>query len=160
VQEPKVVTSRVTTQKPITRFMKTSPAVGPNTLVPPSVSTAAPPPSPPEPQLPPSPAAGNQAQTEIIPVSSGQKGGSCSATKRVAPEEAKDKEEAKVTSADKAEAKAHDALYFRKNLVIRLTSLPRLGRMPPSSSISSQRRKMDSRAGPAERHASESMGQS
>jgi hypothetical protein len=48
-------------------------------------------------------------------VSSGQKGGSCSATKRVAPEEAKDKEEAEVTSADKAEATARDAIVFAKN---------------------------------------------
>jgi hypothetical protein len=54
---------------------------------------------------------------EIIPVSSGKRGGSCSATKRAAPEESQDKglEETEVTSADKAEASAKDAVDFPAN---------------------------------------------
>jgi hypothetical protein len=53
-----------------------------------------------------------QAQKEVIPVSSGQKDGSCSGTKRASTEEAPDNEEAKVTSTDKAEAPANDAIVF------------------------------------------------
>jgi hypothetical protein len=54
---------------------------------------------------------------EVIPVSSGRKDGSCSATKRASPEEAQDRgqEEVEVTSADKAEATAHDAFVFSAN---------------------------------------------
>jgi hypothetical protein len=93
--------------------MKTSPAFGPNTpIIPPNTSTAAPPKSPTHPQPSTSPATGEQAQKEVIPVSSGQKDGSCSGTKRAATEEAQDNEEAEVTSADKAEAMANDAIVF------------------------------------------------
>jgi hypothetical protein len=108
-----VVTSLVTTQKTITNFMMTSPAVGPNTpIIPPSTSTVAPQTSPAKPQPSISPAAGKQAEEEVITISSGQKDGSYSGTKRAAAEEAKDKEEAEVTSADKAEAPANDAIVF------------------------------------------------
>ena len=50
-------------------------------------------------------------------MSSGRKDGSCSATKRAAPEEDQDKgpEEAKVTSIDKVEASAKDAIAFLAN---------------------------------------------
>jgi hypothetical protein len=61
------------------------------------------------------PAARKQAQEEVIPVSCGQKDGSCSRTKRATAEEAKDKEDAEVTSADKAEAPANDAIIFPEN---------------------------------------------
>jgi hypothetical protein len=54
---------------------------------------------------------------QVIPVSSVRKDGSCSAAKWAAPEEAQDKgqEEAEVTSADKVEAGAHDAIVFPAN---------------------------------------------
>jgi hypothetical protein len=54
---------------------------------------------------------------DVIPVSNGKGGGSCSTTKRAAPEGAQDKgpEEAEVTSADKAEAVAKDAIVFPTN---------------------------------------------
>jgi hypothetical protein len=68
-----------------------------------------------KPQPSTSPATGKQTQEEVIPVSSGQKDGSCSGTKRAAAEGAKDKEEAEVTSADKAEAPANDAIIFPEN---------------------------------------------
>jgi hypothetical protein len=64
------------------------------------------------PQPPPYSTARNQAQEETIPVSSERRDGSLSKTKRVDAEEAKDKEEAEVTFADKAEAPANDALVF------------------------------------------------
>ncbi|KAM0913770.1 hypothetical protein ACQ4PT_011943 [Festuca glaucescens] len=58
------------------------------------------------------PAAGKQASKEVIPVSRGRKDESCSGNFRAAAEKAKDKEEAEVTSADKAEAPADDAIVF------------------------------------------------
>jgi hypothetical protein len=48
---------------------------------------------------------------EVIPVSSGRNDGSCTATKRAAPEEVQ-QEEAEVNYADKAEATSHDAIVF------------------------------------------------
>jgi hypothetical protein len=97
---------------PITSFMKTSPTIGPNTpVIPPSTSTAL----PNHLQLNLNLQAGDQAQVEVITVSSGQKDGSFSGTKRAAPEESKNKEEAEVTSAENAEAPANDALTFPKN---------------------------------------------
>ncbi|KAK1662605.1 hypothetical protein QYE76_050764 [Lolium multiflorum] len=81
----KVTTSRANTQKPITNYLKMSPAIGPTTPAPPSTSNTAPKPTPPEAQPSPDPAA--NAQVEIIPVSSEKGGGSCSAAKRNAPEE-------------------------------------------------------------------------
>jgi hypothetical protein len=54
---------------------------------------------------------------ETIPVSNRKGGGSCSATKRAAPEEAQYKgaEQAEVTSADKVEASAKDVVTFPAN---------------------------------------------
>ncbi|KAK1649284.1 hypothetical protein QYE76_067089 [Lolium multiflorum] len=103
----KIPASRVNTQKPITKYLRTSPVVPPVTPTPPSTSNQAPHPSPPEAQPSPDPAA--QA-LEVIPVSSEKVGGSCSATKRAAPEGPQDKtpEEAEVNSQDKAEALAND----------------------------------------------------
>ncbi|KAM0910076.1 hypothetical protein ACQ4PT_014405 [Festuca glaucescens] len=109
----KVVPSRSKTQKTFTTFFKTSPTVvAPNTpVIPPSTSTAIPQQTPADPQ--PSPdAAGEQAPKEVIPVSSGRKDESCSGNFRAAAEETKDKEESEVSSADKAEAPANDALVF------------------------------------------------
>lgn len=75
----------------------------------------APQPTPPETHPTPDPAA--ETQMEIIPVSSGKGGGSCSATKRAAPEEPQEKgpEEAEITSTDKAEASAKDVVVFLAN---------------------------------------------
>ncbi|KAK1677143.1 hypothetical protein QYE76_037991 [Lolium multiflorum] len=111
----KVTASRASTQKHITSFLKTSPAVGPVTPAPPSASNPAPQPSPPEAHPAPDPAA--DTQVEIIPVSSVKKGGSCSETRQAAPENAQDKgpEEAEVTSTDKVEASAKDAVGFPAN---------------------------------------------
>jgi hypothetical protein len=58
----KITTSRVTTQKPITSFLRTSPAVGPATPVPPSTSNTAPQPTPPEAHPTPDPAAETQVE--------------------------------------------------------------------------------------------------
>ncbi|KAK1694339.1 hypothetical protein QYE76_011036 [Lolium multiflorum] len=111
----KVPASRVNTQKPIKNYMRTSPAVAPTTPAPPSTSNPAPHPTPPEAQPSPDPAA--NAQVEVIPVSSEKGGGSCSATKRAAPEGPQDKnlEEAEVTSTDEAKASAKDAVRFLTN---------------------------------------------
>jgi hypothetical protein len=108
----KITASRVITHKQITSFLMTSPAIGPTTPVPPSTSNTTSQPTPPEAQ--PTPNTVAETQVEVIPVSSGRKDGSCSATKRDTPEEAQDKgqEEAEVNSADKAEAMAHDAIIF------------------------------------------------
>jgi hypothetical protein len=109
----KVPASRDNTQKPITKYLRTSPVVPPITPTPPSTSNV-PHPSPPEAHPSPDPAA--QAP-EVIPVSSEKVGGSCSATKRAAPEGPQDKtpEEAEVNSQDKAEAPANDAVTFPAN---------------------------------------------
>jgi hypothetical protein len=106
IRSQKVVPSRRKTQKMITTFMKTSPAVvAPNTpVLPPSTSTAAPEQPPAGPQPSTDPTAGEQAPKEVIPISSGRKDESCSENFRDAAEKTKDKEEAEVISADKAEA--------------------------------------------------------
>jgi hypothetical protein len=80
---------------------------------------------------------------DIIPVSSGRKDGSCSATKRAAHEEAQGKgpEEAEVTSADKAEATANDAIVFPANFGDPSDSMLCPRRTPPSSSTNLQRRR-------------------
>ncbi|KAM0925344.1 hypothetical protein ACQ4PT_004266 [Festuca glaucescens] len=113
----KVVTSRGKTQKTITTFLKTSPAIGPNTpVIPPSTSTAAPQQPPADPQPSADPAAGEQVSKEIIHVSSGRKDESYSGNFWAAAEGAKEKEEGEVTSADKAEAPADDAIVFAANI--------------------------------------------
>jgi hypothetical protein len=111
----KITASWVSTQKPINRFLKTSLAIGPATPVPLSTSNTAPQPT--SPKAHPTPDPGAETQVEVIPVRSRKGGGSCSTTKRAAPEGAQDKgpEEAEVTSADKAEAVAKDAIVFPTN---------------------------------------------
>ncbi|KAK1613871.1 hypothetical protein QYE76_019388 [Lolium multiflorum] len=111
----KVTTSWVSTQKSITGFLKTSPAIGPTTPALPSASNTAPQPTPPKAYPSPDPAA--ETQVKIIPVSSGKGGGSSSATKRAAPEEPQEKglEEAEITSTEKAEGSAKDAVAFSAN---------------------------------------------
>jgi hypothetical protein len=99
---------------------------------------------------------------EVIPVSSGRKDESCSATKRAAPDEAQDRgqEEAEVTSADKAEATAHDAIVFLANFgdPSDLYATPKAY----STKFFNKHRggKMGARAGFAELHAEQRMGQS
>ncbi|KAK1632051.1 hypothetical protein QYE76_006366 [Lolium multiflorum] len=66
---PKTAATRTTSQEPITKYMKKSPAVGPSTPVPPSASHPIPQPSPP--QADPSPPPAAHTPPEIIPVSSG-----------------------------------------------------------------------------------------
>ncbi|KAK1651945.1 hypothetical protein QYE76_069750 [Lolium multiflorum] len=89
--------------------------MAPITPTPPSNSNPTPHSTPPEAQPSHDPAA--HAQPETIPLSSEKGGGSCSATKRAAPEEPQYKvpEEADVTSNDKAEASAKDAVGFPTN---------------------------------------------
>jgi hypothetical protein len=98
--------------------MKTSPTiVAPNTpVIPPSTSTVAPQKPPAGPQSSTNPIAGEHSPKEVIPVSSERKDESCSGNVRAVVEEAEDKEEEEeavaVTSADKAEAPADDAIVF------------------------------------------------
>ncbi|KAK1607806.1 hypothetical protein QYE76_031479 [Lolium multiflorum] len=65
---PTTAATRTTSQEPITKYMKKSPAVGPPTPAPPSTSHTAPPPSPPQAEQSPPPAA--NTPPEVIPVSS------------------------------------------------------------------------------------------
>ncbi|KAK1616028.1 hypothetical protein QYE76_021545 [Lolium multiflorum] len=66
---PTTTAIRTTSQEPITKYMKKSPAVGPTTPAPPSASHTAPPPSPPQAEQSPPPAA--NTPPEIIPVGAG-----------------------------------------------------------------------------------------
>ncbi|KAK1668529.1 hypothetical protein QYE76_056688 [Lolium multiflorum] len=118
--------SRVNTQKPITKYLRMSPVVPPITPTPPSTSNPGPHLTPPEAQPSPDPAA--EAQPEIIPVSSEKGGGSCSATKRAAPEEPQDKipEEAEVNYHDKAEASAKDVIGASSSLATTSSELENL----------------------------------
>ncbi|KAK1678823.1 hypothetical protein QYE76_039671 [Lolium multiflorum] len=61
---PTTAATRTTSQEPITKYMKKSPAVGPTTPAPPSASHTAPPPSPPQAEQSPPPA---NTPPEIIP---------------------------------------------------------------------------------------------
>ncbi|KAK1610160.1 hypothetical protein QYE76_033833 [Lolium multiflorum] len=99
--------------KPITEFMKKSPAVGPATPAPPSASHTAPPPSPPQADQSPPPAA--NTPPEIIPVSSEKVGGEDPKAKGPAQEETQDQGEAEVTSSEKVGAGAGDVVVFPKN---------------------------------------------
>nr|XP_051207091.1 extensin-like [Lolium perenne] len=83
---PKTAATRTTSQEPITKYMKKSPAVGPSTPVPPSVSHPTPQPSPP--QADPSPPPAANTPPEIIPVSSGHAGEEDPKAKGPAQEEA------------------------------------------------------------------------
>ncbi|KAK1668191.1 hypothetical protein QYE76_056350 [Lolium multiflorum] len=62
---PSTTATRTTSQEPITKYMKKSPAVGPSTPVPPSASHPTPQPSPP--QADPSPPPATNSPPEIIP---------------------------------------------------------------------------------------------
>ncbi|KAK1652302.1 hypothetical protein QYE76_070107 [Lolium multiflorum] len=66
---PSTVATRTTSQEPITKYMKKSPAVGPATPVPPSASHPTPQPSPP--QADPSPPPAANTPPEIIPAGDG-----------------------------------------------------------------------------------------
>ncbi|KAK1649218.1 hypothetical protein QYE76_067023 [Lolium multiflorum] len=111
--------------KPITEFMKKSPAVGPPTPAPPSASHTAPPSSPPQADQSPPPAA--NTPPEIIPVSSEKVGGEDPKAKGPAQEETQDQGEAEVTSSEKVGAGAGDVVVFPKNFgdPTDLTSTPK-----------------------------------
>ncbi|XP_071676614.1 uncharacterized protein [Lolium perenne] len=95
--------------------MKKSPAVGPSTPVPPSVSHPTPQPSPP--QADPSPPPAANTPPEIIPVSSGHAGEEDPKAKGPAQEEAEKQGqgEVEVTSSEKAGEGAGDMVVFPKN---------------------------------------------
>ncbi|KAK1686795.1 hypothetical protein QYE76_047643 [Lolium multiflorum] len=99
---PNVTATRTTSQEPITKYMKKSPAVGPSTPVPPSASHPTPQPSPP--QADPSPPPAANTPPEIIPVSSEKVGGDDPKAKGPAQEdtEVQGQGEVEVTSSEKA----------------------------------------------------------
>ncbi|KAK1694600.1 hypothetical protein QYE76_011297 [Lolium multiflorum] len=122
---PTITATRTASQKPITEFMKKSPAVGPATPAPPSASHTAPPSSPPQADQSPPPAA--NTPPEIIPVSSEKVGGEDPKAKGPAQEETQDQGEAEVTSSEKVGAGAGDVVVFPKNFgdPTDLTSTPK-----------------------------------
>ncbi|KAK1654011.1 hypothetical protein QYE76_071816 [Lolium multiflorum] len=112
---PKTAATRTTSQEPITKYMKKSPAIGPSIPVPPSVSHPTPQPSPP--QADPSPPPAANTPPEIIPVSSGHAAEDDPKAKGPSQEEA-DKQvqgEVEVTSSEKAGEGAGDMVVFPKN---------------------------------------------
>nr|XP_051190889.1 formin-like protein 4 [Lolium perenne] len=111
---PKTAATRTTSQEPITKYMKKSPAVGPSTPVPPSASHPTPQPSPP--QADPSPPPAANTPPEIIPVSSGHLEEEDPKAKSPAQEEAETQGQgdAEVTS-EKAGEGAGDIVVFPKN---------------------------------------------
>ncbi|KAK1687104.1 hypothetical protein QYE76_047952 [Lolium multiflorum] len=124
---PTTAATRTTSQEPITKYMKKSPAVGPTTPAPPSASHTAPPPSPPQAEQSPPPAA--NTPPEIIPVSSEKVGGEDPKAKGPAQEETEvqGQGEAEVTSSEKVGAGAGDVVVFPKNFgdPADLTSTPK-----------------------------------
>ncbi|KAK1650624.1 hypothetical protein QYE76_068429 [Lolium multiflorum] len=121
---PTTATTRTTSQEPITKYMKKSPAVGPPTPAPPSTSHTAPPKSPPQADQSPPPAA--NTPPEVIPVSSEKMGGEDPKAK--GPEtEVQGQGEAEVTSSEKIGAGAGDVVVFPKNFgdPADLTSTPK-----------------------------------
>ncbi|KAK1599861.1 hypothetical protein QYE76_018437 [Lolium multiflorum] len=124
---PTTAATRTTSQEPITKYMKKSPAVGPTTPAPPSASHTAPPPSPPQAEQSPPPAA--NTPPEIIPVSSEKVGGEDPKAKGPAQEETETQGqgEAEVTSSEKVGAGAGDVVVFPKNFgdPADLTSTPK-----------------------------------
>ena len=114
IRYQKVVPTRSKSQRTITNFLKVSPTViAWNTpIIPPSTYAAPPQPSPADPQPSPAPAAREKTPKEVIRISSERKDESISGNFRAATGDTKDKEEAEVTSADRAEAAANDALVF------------------------------------------------
>ncbi|KAK1645867.1 hypothetical protein QYE76_063672 [Lolium multiflorum] len=123
---PTTAATRTTSQEPITKYMKKSPAVGPTTPAPPSASHTAPPPSPPQ-QIH-LPLAAN-TPPEVIPVSSEKVGGEDPKAKGPAQEETEvqGQGEAEVTSSEKVGAGAGDVVVFPKNFgdPADLTSTPK-----------------------------------
>nr|XP_051194858.1 uncharacterized protein LOC127308121 [Lolium perenne] len=111
---PKTAATWTTSQEPITKYMKKSPAVGPSTPVPPSASHPTPQPSPP--QADPSPPPAANTPPEIIPVSSGHLEEEDPKAKSPAQEEAETQGQgdAEVTS-EKAGEGAGDIVVFPKN---------------------------------------------
>ncbi|KAK1551493.1 hypothetical protein QYE76_008269 [Lolium multiflorum] len=111
---PKTAATRTTSQEPITKYMKKSPAVGPSTPVPPSASHPTPQPSPP--QADPSPPPAANTPPEIIPVSSGHVEEEDPKAKSPAQEEAETQGQgdAEVTS-EKAGEGTGDIVVFPKN---------------------------------------------
>ncbi|KAK1648790.1 hypothetical protein QYE76_066595 [Lolium multiflorum] len=124
---PTTAATRTTSQEPITKYMKKSPAVGPPTPAPPSTSHTAPPPSPPQAEQSPPPAA--NTPPEVIPVSSEKVGGEDPKAKGPTQEETEvqGQGEAEVTSSEKAGAGAGDVVVFPKNFgdPADLTSTPK-----------------------------------
>ncbi|KAK1628544.1 hypothetical protein QYE76_002859 [Lolium multiflorum] len=122
---PTTAATRTTSQEPITKYMKKSPAVGPTTPAPPSASHTAPPPSPPQADQSPPPAA--NTPPEVIPVSSEKVGGEDPKAKGPAQEEIQGQGEAEVTSTEKVGAGAGDVVVFPKNFgdPADLTSTPK-----------------------------------
>ncbi|KAK1607183.1 hypothetical protein QYE76_030856 [Lolium multiflorum] len=124
---PTTAATRTTSQEPITKYMKKSPAVGPPTPTPPSTSHTAPPPSPPQADQSPPPAA--NTPPEIIPVSSEKAGGEDPKAKGPAQDETEvqGQGEAEVTSSEKIGAGAGDVVVFPKNFgdPADLTSTPK-----------------------------------
>ncbi|KAK1642541.1 hypothetical protein QYE76_060346 [Lolium multiflorum] len=124
---PTTAATRTTSQEPITKYMKKSPAIGPSTPAPPSTSHTAPPPSPPQAEQSPPPAA--NTPPEVIPVSSEKVGGEDPKAKGPAREETEvqGQGEAEVTSSEKVGAGAGDVVVFPKNFgdPADLTSTPK-----------------------------------
>ncbi|KAK1687156.1 hypothetical protein QYE76_048004 [Lolium multiflorum] len=112
---PKIAATRTTSQEPITKYMKKSPAVGPSTPVPPSVSHPTPQPSPP--QADPSPPPAANTPPEIIPVSSEHVDEEDPKAKGPAQEGAEKQVqgEVEITSSEKAGEGAGDMVVFPKN---------------------------------------------
>ncbi|XP_071678264.1 uncharacterized protein [Lolium perenne] len=128
---PKTAATWTTSQEPITKYMKKSPAVGPSTPVPPSASHPTPQPSPP--QADPSPPPAANTPPEIIPVSSGHLEEEDPKAKSPAQEEAETQGQgdAEVTS-EKAGEGAGDIVVFPKNFGDPWTPLPPPRRKPDS----------------------------
>ncbi|KAK1649556.1 hypothetical protein QYE76_067361 [Lolium multiflorum] len=124
---PTTAATRTTSQEPITKYMKKSPAVGPTTPAPPSASHTEPPPSPPQADQSPPPAA--NTPSEVIPVSNEKVGGEDPKAKGPAQEETEvqGQGEAEVTSSEKVGAGAGDVVVFPKNFgdPADLTSTPK-----------------------------------
>ncbi|KAK1680446.1 hypothetical protein QYE76_041294 [Lolium multiflorum] len=124
---PATAATRTTSQEPITKYMKKSPAVGPPTPAPPSTSHTAPPPSPPQAEQSPPPAA--NTPPEVIPVSSEKVGGEDPKAKGPAREETEvqGQGEAEVTSSEKVGVGVGDIVVFPKNFgdPADLTSTPK-----------------------------------
>ncbi|KAK1619776.1 hypothetical protein QYE76_025293 [Lolium multiflorum] len=124
---PSTAATRTTSQEPITKYMKKSPAVGPPTPAPPSTSHTAPQASPSQADRSPPPAA--NTPPEIVPISSEKVGGEDPKDKGPAQDEAgvQGQGETEVTSSERAGAGAGDIVVFPKNFgdPTDLTSTPK-----------------------------------